>query len=451
MTASVPDALPSSAELQPLLERMLDMARAQGATQAEASLSHSRGFSVNVRESEVESLEFQRDRDLGITVYFGQRKGNASTSDLSEEGLRNTLRAACAIAANTEEDPCAGLADAQRMATHFPDLSLDHPWDLSPDAAIELARACEAAALAVDPRIQQSEGAGISTQRGVSAYANSHGFYGYRRGTQHSLSCSVIAADDEGAMQRDYWYDAARHPERLASAEAIGRKAGERTVARLGGRRIATGTYPVLYVPEVARSLFGHLISAISGNALYRRASFLLDQLDTPVFPAFVQLRQQPFLPEGMASATYDQEGVATRERQLIENGVLRGWLLGSYSARKLGLETTGNAGGVFNLEVTPNAGDLASLMQQMGSGLLVTELMGQGANTVTGDYSRGASGFWIEGGEIRHPVEGITIAGNLREMYRGISAIGSDVDTRSSVRCGSVLLDQMMVAGEDE
>lgn len=450
MTDLAESPLPTSDQLREQVSRVLQMARDHGASQSEASLSYSRGYSVSVRESEVESLEFQRDRSLGVTVYFGHRRGNASTGDLSEQGLRAAVEAAVTIARVTEEDPCSGLADRDRMATEFPDLSLDHPWMLTPEQAIEQARTCEAAAKGVDARIEHSEGAGVSTQRGISVYANSHGFVGARSGTQHSMSCAVVAAAN-GQMQRDYWWDGGRNPARFDSPEAIGRRAGERAVARLGAKTLSTRNVPVLFSPEVARGLFGHFIGAISGGALYRRASFLLDKLDQPVFSPQVVLRQQPHLLQAAASAAYDQEGVATAERLLVDHGVLRGWLLGSYSARKLGLESTGNAGGVFNLVVEPGALDQSGLMREMGRGLLVTELMGQGANGVTGDYSRGAAGFWVDNGQIGAPVEGITIAGNLLEMYRNIVALGSDVDARSGVRCGSVLIDRMTVAGDGE
>ncbi|MGQ0619182.1 MAG: metalloprotease PmbA [Panacagrimonas sp.] len=450
MTAPRSEApLPTPTELSALAARVLEMASGQGASASEASLSYSRGFSVSVRTGEVESLEFQRDRSLGVTVYVGHRRGNASTGDLSDRGLAECVRAAATIARVTEEDPCSGLADAERMATRFPDLELDHPWDLSVEAAIERARACEAAALAVDSRIAQSEGAGISTQRGVSVYVNSHGFVGGRAGTQHSLSCAVVASDENGAMQRDYWWDGGRNASRMDAPESIGRRAGERAVARLGARTLATCNAPVLYVPEVARGLFGHLVSAISGAALYRKASFLLDKLDQPVFSKQVQLDQQPLLPQASSSAAWDHEGVATANRVLVEDGVLRGWLLGSYSARKLGLQTTGNAGGVFNLVLRPGERDFDALVRDMGEGLVVTELMGAGANNVTGDYSRGAAGFWVENGKLAYPVEGVTIAGNLLEMYRDIQALGSDVDTRSGIRCGSVLIGRMTIAGD--
>lgn len=450
MTANLPDRhLPAAESLLPLLEQALGRARQGGATQAEASLSVSRGYSVSVRKGEVESLEFQNDRDLGVTVYFGQRKGNASTGDLSQQGIDEAVKAACAIASATGEDPCSGLADAALMAREFPELDLEHPWNLSADAAVDLARECEAAALAVDTRITQSEGAGVSTHQGISLYANSHGFVGARRGTQHSLSCAVVATQGE-EMQRDYWYSNARSPQELLGAQVIGRKAGERSIARLGARKLGTRQAPVLFPPELARGLWGHFIGAISGGALYRKASFLLDQMDQPVFSPQVRLEQKPFILRGASSAAYDSEGVATRERVLVEDGILRGWLLGSYSARKLKLTTTGNAGGVFNLVAQPGTQDFNALVKAMGRGLVVTELLGSGVNGVTGDYSRGAAGFWVENGEIAYPVQELTIAGNLREIFKGIEAVGNDVDTLASIRTGSVLINRMTLAGAE-
>jgi PmbA protein len=342
-----------------------------------------------------------------------------------------------------------GLADAALMATEFPDLDLSHPWDLSAEHAIELARETEAAAFAVDPRVKQSEGAGVDTRHSLHLYANTHGFFGARESTDHSLACAAIAVQDE-AMQLGHWYTSARRRTDLEAGPAVGRRAGERAAARLGARGLATCTAPVLFPAEVARGLFGHFIGAISGGALYRRASFLLDKLGEPVFADKVTARQRPFIPRAAGSTAYDQEGVATRERTLINAGRLGGWLLGSYSARKLGLATTGNAGGVFNLVVEPTfAGGLDALAREMGRGLIVTDLMGQGVNLVTGDYSRGAAGFWVENGAIAFPVEEVTIAGNLAAMFRGIQAIGSDVDLRGGVRTGSVLIEAMTVAGE--
>ncbi|MGH8540742.1 MAG: metalloprotease PmbA [Stenotrophobium sp.] len=440
-------SLPDATELQARVAAALDAARREGATQAEASVSVSRGLSVSVRKGGVESVEFQHDRDLGITVYFGQRKGNAGTGDLSDAGIREAVNAACAIAQATGEDDCNGLADAALMAREFPDLDLDHPWDISPDGAIDLARECEAAALAVDARITQSEGGSVSTHRGVSVYANSHGFCGVRLGSNHSLSCAVVATQGE-EMQRDYWYSNARNPAELKSAQSIGQRAGERTVARLGARKLGTRQAPVLFAPEMARGLFSHFIGAISGGALYRKASFLLDKLGQPVFSPQVTLTQKPFIQRGAGSAAYDSEGVATLERVLVDGGVLQGWLLGSYSARKLGLATTGNAGGVFNLVAQTGGKDFDGLVRDMGSGLVVTELMGQGVNGVTGDYSRGAAGFWVENGAIAYPVQELTIAGNLLDMFRGIQAIGKDVDPYAGIRTGSILVENMTIAG---
>jgi len=451
MTAQPPTqaALPSYSELETRLAQALDRAKANGASAAEASLSTSRGVSVNVRMGETESVQFQRDQELSVTVYFGYRTGSASTTDLSATALSRTVDAACAIARAGGEDPCVGLADPARMATQFPDLDLYHPWDLAIDDAINFARECEAAAFAVDPRITQSEGASIDTHQSVGVYINSHGFVGRRLSTDYSLGAAPIAVDGD-AMQVGYWHSSGRHRDDLEAAAAVGRRAGERAVARLGARGLSTRTAPVLFPAEVARSLFGHYLGAVSGGALYRRASFLYGKLGEAVFAERVNARQMPFLPRAARSSAYDQEGVATSERQLIDAGRLNGYLLGSYSARKLGVESTGNAGGVFNLVVDPTvAGGLGELTRDMGTGLLVTDLLGQGVNTVTGDYSRGASGFWIENGEIAYPVQEITIAGNLNTMYRGIQAIGSDVDTRSTVRCGSVLLDAMTIAGE--
>jgi PmbA protein len=444
---STPDTLPAPADLEPIVAQALDCARTRGASSAEASVAASRGLSVSVRKGEVESLEFQHDRDLGITVYFGQRKGHSSTGDLSADGIRAATLAACEIAQATGEDPCNGLAEPALMAQRFAELDLDHPWDVDAEAAIALARDCEAAAFAVDPRIQGSEGAGVGTSRGVSLYANSHGFRGPRAGSHHSLSCAVVAGSGE-AMQRDYWYATARAPEDLKPAREIGRIAGERAVRRLGARKLSTRQAPVLLPPELARGLWGHFIGAISGGALYRKASFLLDSMDQRVFAPVVRLEQQPFIARGAGSASFDGEGVATRERVLVEDGVLRGWLLGSYSARKLGLATTGNAGGVYNLVVRPGTQSFDELVREMHEGLVVTEFLGQGVNGVTGDYSRGAAGFWVEKGEIAYPVEELTVAGNLKEMFLGIRALGADVDRSANIRSGSVLIERMTLAG---
>ena len=437
-------------ELADVVSLVLDEARRSGATQAEADASLQKGLTATVRLGEVETVEYQRDRGLGVTVYFGHRKGSASTGDLSAEAVRSTVAKACAIARYTAEDACAGLADASELARDIPDLQLDHPWELEPDAAAELAKACEAAGLAVDARLTNSEGASVSTQRGVRVYGNSHGFLAGYPSSSHSISCVLLAEQGED-MQRDYWFSSARNPAALEGIETIGRRAGERAVARLGARRLPTGKARVLFAPEVARGLFGHFLGAIRGGAQYRRATFLLGAAGQQIFPDFVQMHERPHLPGEAGSAPFDSEGVVTRDRELVQNGVLDGYVLGSYSARKLGLRSTGNAGGNYNLSIDagPAANTLPQLMKSLGRGLFVTELMGQGVNGITGDYSRGATGFWIEAGTIAYPVHEVTIAGNLKDMYRDITAIGSDIDARGSMHVGSVLLGEMTIAGE--
>ena len=435
--------------LSGLARDLLARARAQGASQAEVSCDEDRGLNVNVRMGAVESVESTRDRSIGITVYFGQRKGSASTADLRPESLEATVAQACAIARHTEDDPASGLADAERMATDLREFDSWHPWRLEADEAVDLALACEAAGRDADPRIANSDGASASTSESIGVYANSHGFLGRERDTHHSISCALIAGEGED-MQRDGWYSLALAREDLETPAAIGRRATERTLARMQPRTLPTGTLPILFHAEVARSLFGHLLGAVSGSALYRGASFLLDSVGTRVLPDWCTVRERPFLMRGLRSSAFDAEGVATRESDLVRDGILQRYVLGSYSARKLGLQSTGNAGGVFNLEVAANAEGLDALVRDMGTGLLVTELMGQGVNAITGDYSRGAAGFYVENGEIAYPVDGITIAGNLREMLRGIEAIGSDVDLRSHLRVGSILVGRMTVAGGD-
>lgn len=446
------DSVAELDRLAELAEDVIRRARAAGASQAEVSASVATGLSVNVRLGEVETVERNRDRGFGLTVYFGQRKGSASTADLKPESIDATIEQACAIARHTEPDPCAGLADAELMQTHFPDLDLWHPWDLDVDRAIEIGREVEAAGRA-NPAITNSEGASVQGGSALSVYANSHGFVGRERGTHHSVSCSLIAGKGE-AMQRDGWYARVRDPGILPALDVLGRTAAERAAARLGARRLSTRQCPVLFAPEVARSLWGHLLAAASGGSLYRHASFLLDHVGKPVLPAFVDLIEEPLLPGGHASAAFDAEGVATRTAHLVQEGVLQRYVLGSYAARKLGLQTTGNAGGVHNL-VVPGAADDGTMpgtdgmRQKLGTGLLVTELIGQGVSIVTGDYSRGAAGFWVENGEIAYPVQEITIAGNLRDMFMDVRAIGADVDPRSSILTGSVLIGKMTVAGE--
>ncbi|HEY6544562.1 MAG TPA: metalloprotease PmbA [Dokdonella sp.] len=441
----------SSADLDRLAAIAADvirLARAKGASEADVAASIDLGLSVGVRLGEVETVEHTRDRGVALTVYFGRRKGSANTADLDPKSIELTVEHACAIARHTEEDPANGLAEAELLATEIPDLDLWHPWDITPEEAIRLGIEIEDAGRGFDARIDNSDGAAVQVGASLTAYANSLGFLGTERSTSHSLSVALIA-EDAGGMQRDYWYDAVRHAGDFTDAASIGRKAAERTLARLGARSLGTRECPVLFVPEVARSLVGHFLSAASGGALYRRASFLLDQLGHPVFPSWMQIVERPHLLRGHGSTAFDSEGVATRDSDLVRDGVLARYILGSYSARKLGLRSTGNAGGVQNIVVQPGTQDLRALMKAMGTGLLVTELMGQGVSLVTGDYSRGASGFWVERGEIVHPVEEITIAGNLREMYRNVVAIGSDVDPRSHILTGSILLERMAIAGE--
>lgn len=448
MTQHAPDdpgpALDALAELATLA---LAEARRLGASQAEVAANDERGLNVNVRMGEVESVERTRDRGVAITVYFGKRKAQASTADLKPESLKRTVEMACAIARHTEEDPAAGLADPERLARAPRDFDQWHPWPIEAEAAIELALEAEAAGRAFDPRIRNADGAGVSTQAGLHVYANSHGFLGAEKSTSHSISVALIAGEGE-AMQGQHWYSAALRAADLEPAPQVGRKAAERTLARLDPRPAPTGEFPVLFVPEVARSLVAHLVGAVSGGALYRKASFLLGAVGQRLFPHWVRILERPHLPRGWRSGDFDAEGVATRESPLIDDGVLARYVLGSYSARRLGLESTGNAGGVHNLEVSANAEGFEAILAGMRRGLVVTELMGQGVNTVTGDYSRGAAGFWVEDGAIAYPVDELTIASNLREMYAAIEAIGRDIDPRSATAVGSVLVGRMTVAG---
>ncbi|MFC6839723.1 metalloprotease PmbA [Xanthomonas theicola] len=441
------DSLERLQRLSDIAQRLLARARELGASQAEVSCSEDRGLDVNVRLGAVETVEATRDRGIGVTVYFGQRKGSASTADLHESSLEATVAQACAIARYTEDDVAAGLADAALMARQTPELDRWHPWVLEADEAIELALACEAAGRDADPRVANSDGASTGSSQSLSVYANSHGFVGRERSTHHSIGCSLIAGHGDG-MQRDHWYSSALAREDLEQPAAIGRRAAERTVARLQPRSLPTGEVPVLFAPEMARSLVGHLLGAVSGGALYRRASFLLDSVGSRLFPDWFAIDELPHLRRGLRSAAFDGEGVATRAAPLVAGGVLQRYVLGSYSARKLGLQTTANAGGVHNLQVAANADDLASIAAGIPRGLLVTELMGNGVNPVTGDYSRGAGGFWIENGAIAYPVDEVTIAGNLREMFQRIEAVGRDIDVRSHVHIGAVLVGRMTVAG---
>lgn len=432
--------------LERVAQSVLDVARKGGATAAETEVSQAIGQTVTVRKGEIETIAYNRDKGIGITVYAGKRRGHASSADFSDASLRATVDKALAIARYTAEDRAAGLADPDRLAKSWPDLDLYHPWDLPVEQAIDVAREAETSALRVDPRIANSEGASVSHGESEFVYANTEGFAGGYRSSRHHIDCSVIAEAD-GAMQRDYWYTAARAPEDLLPASDVGRIAGERTVRRLGARRLGTLECPVLFEAPEAADLLGAFVHAVSGGSLYRKSSFLLDSLGTQVFAPIVDIREEPHLPRARGSAPFDNEGVATRSRDVVVAGMLRGFFLGSYSARKLGMKTTGNAGGAHNL-IVPGTDNLPALMKRMGSGLFVTEQLGHGINAVTGDFSRGAAGFWVEDGEIAYPVEEITIAGNLRQMFRDIVALGNDIDRRGSRYIGSVLVSRMTIAG---
>jgi len=437
----------SAEQLKTLVGEVLAEAKRQGASSAETSVSVNQGLSVTVRLGEVETVEHNRDKGLALTLFFGKQSGSASTSDLSPAAVRDCVRAAATIARYTAADEFSGLADPDQLARTIPDLDLYHPWNPSVEQAIELSLACEDAARAVDKRITNSEGATVYSYESTGIYANSHGFLGATATTRHGISCAVIAQDDSG-MQRDYWYTAARDRTDLEAAAPVGRKAAERSVRRLGGRQLSTRQVPVIYEAPVAASLLSHFVGAIRGTSLYRRSSFLLDHLGKPVFAPQVRIYEQPFLKKALGSTPFDNDGVAPANRDIVRDGILQGYVLDVYSARKLGLSSTGNAGGVHNLTIQPGDKDLSGLLRQMGTGLLVTELIGFGINGVTGDYSRGAAGFWVENGEIQYPVEEITIASNLKDMYRGLVAVGNDVDPSGNTRTGSILIESMTLAG---
>jgi PmbA protein len=427
------------------VERILQVARVKGATAAEVSVAERVGLGVTVRQQETETVEFNQDRRFHITVYQGQRKGSASTSDGGDEAIASTVKAALDIARYTEDDSFSGLAEASLMAAAPVDLALFHPWDLPVDQAEALARACEAEALAVS-RVHLSHGASVGTSTTCSVYGNSHGFVGAFSGTRHYLNCSVLAKDEQG-MQDGYWHSMGRNHLDLEEAGAIGREAGRRAVSHLGARTFATGVMPVLFAPETGSGLLGHLISAISGTALYKKASFLVDQLGEPVTSPQLTISENPLLIGGLGSAWFDGDGVGTSAKAFIDQGVLRSYVLGTYSARRLGLASTGNADGIHNLSLAGNVRSAPDLLRQMGNGVLVTSLMGQGINIVNGDYSRGARGFRVKDGEITHAIDGFTIAANLRDIFKRIVAIGDDVDLRSNIRSPSILVEAMTVA----
>ncbi len=439
-----PQVLP---ELKGQVEKILAAAKQQGASACEVAVSVQQGLSTSVRQREVETVEFNRDQGFSITVYHGQQKGSASTTATGDAAIDETVAAALAIAKYASPDEFAGLADKELMATDFPDLDLWHPWELSPTEAIELALECEAAAFATDARISNSDGASVNSDMGCTIYGNSHGLIAGHAGTRHSLSCMVIA-EAGGQMQRDYWYDYGRRADLLTDAATVGRIAAERTLSRLGARSVPTCDVPVLFAAELAGGLFGSLLGAIAGGNQYRNSSFLVGALGQTLFPEWFSLDERPLLKGGLASSAFDGDGLATYAKHFIKDGKLVNYMLSTYSGRKLGMPSTANAGGARNVFVTHGDDDQAALLKKMDRGLLVTELMGQGLNMVTGDYSRGAGGYWVENGEIQFPVQEVTIAGNMRDMFQQIVAIGNDLDRRGSVCTGSVLIERMKVAG---
>jgi len=434
-------------QLESMLQKLLQEAKTQGASAAEAAVSTDQGLSLTVRLGETETVEQTHDHGLGVTVYMGQRKGSASTTDFSPEAIRETVSKACTIARYTSKDPCTGLGDPERMAADYPDLDLYHPWDISVEQAAELALNCEQAARDADSRITNSEGATVNTHSGSFIYGNTHGFVGGYPFSRHSVSCVVMAQEGE-SMQRDYWYSSKRLPDQLDSPGSIGREAANRAICKLHARKLSTRQAPVIFQADIAPGLLMGLISAVSGHAQYRKSSFLLDSLNQQLLPDWVRIHENPLLPQGLSSAPFDSEGIATSAKNIVLDGVLQTYILDSYSARKLNLQSTGNAGGVKNLAIEPGNMDLPALLREMNTGLLVTELMGQGLNSVTGDYSRGAAGLWVENGEIQYPVEEITIAGNMKDMYQQLLAIGNDIDNPGSISTGSWLFENMTIAG---
>lgn len=437
----------SNASLQALAEETLTFAKANGATEAEVNLSDEQGFSVTVRLGEIDTLIYNKDKQLDVTVYFGKKTGSASTTDIRQPAIEEVVKAACAIAKYTDNDPCTGLANAALMATDFQDLNAYHPWDVSPEKAIEMARVCEKQAMSRDKRLFNSEGAWVETHRGAYVYANTHGFNHLTPATSHSIGCALIARQGN-EMERDSEYTSALDYQDLLSVELISQKAAEKTLARLGARKIPTQKSPVIFLADEAGGLISSFIGAISGGNLYRKTSFLVDSLGKELFQEFMHIYEEPLLQKGLSSSCYDGDGVATAAKSFVKEGVIESYALSSYSARQLGMETTANAGGVHNLTVDTHNMDLPALLKEMDTGFLVTELMGQGVNIVTGDYSRGAAGFWVEKGVIQFPVHEVTIAGNLRQMFAGITKIANDIDPNNSIRTGSILIDEMMIAG---
>lgn len=431
-----------------IIEQVLAHAKSLGASAAEAYIGVGMGLSANVRKGEIDKLEFERDKDLVVTLFLDGQKGNASSSDFSDNALKETVEAACNIARFASHDEHAGLVEKELMASSVPELDLYHPWAIAPETAIEMAIDCEQRAFDQDSRITNSDGTTLSTYSGINLYGNTHGFVDGWNWSTHTIDCTVIAEDNSG-KQRDGWYSKSRDYEALQSLESISEEAVRRTVGRLGSRKIKTCQTPVIFEAPVASGLFSALITAISGGSLYRRASFLLDKKDERIFADHVSIKECPHLQKALGSAPFDNDGVMTCEKDIIKDGVLIDYVLSGYSARRLGLETTANAGGVHNLIIESSEQSLQDMIRAMGTGLLITDMIGFGVNQVTGDYSRGASGFWIENGEPAYPVEEITVAGNLLNMYQQIVMIGNDIDPRGNVLTGSVMLENMTIAGE--
>lgn len=435
-------------ELIRIIDDVLTQSKAMGATAAEADIGTGSGLSANVRKGEVDKLEYERDKGLSITVYIDGQKGNSSTSDFSEQAVKQSVKAALSIAKHASRDEAAGLVGPELMAKELPELDLYHPWSISPEEAINLAIECEQSAFDHDKRISNSDGSVVSTYSGINLYGNTNNFINGWNWSSHTIDCTVIAEDKNG-MQRDGWYSKTRDFNDLQSISEISQEAARRTVSRLGARKLSTRQAPVIFEAPVASGLFSAFITAISGGSLYRRASFLLDKKGKQIFAENINIAERPHIKKALGSAPFDNDGVATRERDIVSAGILQDYVLSGYSARKLGLETTANAGGVHNLVIEPGQNDLEAMIKSIGTGLLVTDMIGFGVNQVTGDYSRGASGFWIENGEIVYPVEEITVAGNLIDIYKNIVAVGNDVDPRGNVLTGSVMVESMTVAGE--
>ncbi|EGR3960409.1 metalloprotease PmbA [Vibrio cholerae] len=435
-------------ELEAAVAKALELAAASSDA-AEVAITKSTGLSVSTRMCEVENVEFNSDGALGITVYRGQRKGSASTSDLSEKAIRQTVLAALDIAQYTSADPYAGPAPKELMVQDIPDLDLFHPDEPNPDVAAQIAIAAERAALGYSKKIKQSDGGSYDSHFGIRVYGNSHGLLASYASSRHSISCSVIGEGRNGEMERDYSYTVARHRDDLWTPESVGLQAAENTVSRLDPQKLKTGQFPVMFAADVATGLIGHLVMAISGGNLYRKSSFLLDHLGKTILPTWFNISERPHVMRGLASSPFDSEGVRTQDLEIITDGVLATYLLTSYAARKMNMTPTGHAGGIHNWYVKSTGQNYQQMLKELGTGLLVTEVMGQGVNVVTGDYSRGAAGFWVENGEIKYPVSEITIAGNLKQMLQQIVAVGSDIETRSQIQTGSIVIESMKVAGE--